>query len=705
MLDIQLLRTDLRGTAERLARRGFFLDIAKFESLETKRKDLQTRTQEFQARRNAASRQIGNAKSRGEDVCPLMAEVSDLGNELARNEAQLEEIQNELQQILLQTPNLPHDSVPEGKSETDNREVRRRGTPRSFDFKVNDHVSIGENLGLLDFATAAKLSGSRFSLMTGGLARLHRALAQFMLDIHTQEHGYVEAYVPYLVNAESLRGTGQLPKFENDLFRIPRLKDEAGETEESTCATSAFHSGGGSAIREENWYLIPTSEVPLTNTVRDQIVALEALPIKLTAHTPCFRSEAGSYGRDTRGMIRQHQFDKVELVQIAHPGSSYEALEELLGHAEKILQKLELPYRVMALCTGDMGFSAAKTYDIEVWLPAQNAYREISSCSNCEAFQARRMQARFRNEKGKTELLHTLNGSGLAVGRTLVAILENYQNADGSISVPRILQPYMAGMDRLAPRQKNKSHRSFFPLKEDLIMQDKSGSGTIPLGAREGSVLESEVREAIARGNNVQQAVRDLTIKALSTQPDFESLRRVLTAVMQGVREGAQQILQHNSGQVHTALKPVLEAIAGLDAALAQFAEASKLALEEAAGRAQKFSREELTRVRSELEGVEQLFLEIVQASASSAHQAVSETLHDFVTHAKRNGTAVGSRLEDTLAAFNQEVSSTGQTGFETGVRLTHAITSLMSQAAAGVLGGVAQSVKPKRKRSDRGRE
>jgi seryl-tRNA synthetase len=705
MLDIQLLRTDLCGTAERLAKRGFFLDIAKFESLETRRKNLQTRTQELQARRNAASRQIGNAKSRGEDVHPLMAEVSDLGNELGRNEAQLEEIQNELQQILLQTPNLPHDSVPEGNSEAGNREVRRWGTPRSFEFPVNDHVSIGENLGLLDFATAVKLSGSRFSLMTGGLARLHRGLAQFMLDIHTQEHGYVEAYVPYLVNAESLRGTGQLPKFENDLFRIPRLKDEAGETGTPAHETRASHSGGGSAIREENWYLIPTSEVPLTNTVRGQIVAPEALPIKLTAHTPCFRSEAGSYGRDTRGMIRQHQFDKVELVQMTHPRSSYDALEELLGHAEKILQKLELPYRVMVLCTGDMGFSAAKTYDIEVWLPAQDAYREISSCSNCEAFQSRRMQARFRNEKGKTELLHTLNGSGLAVGRTLVAILENYQNADGSVSIPRILQPYMPGMDRLAPTRKNNSPQSFSPLEEDLIMQDKSGSGTIPSASGEGSALESEVREAIARGNNVQQAVRDLTIKALSTQPDFESLRRILTAVMQGVREGAQQVLHHNSGQVHTVLNPVREAVAGVDAALAQFAEASKLALQEAAGRAQKFSREELTRVRSELEGIEHLFLEIVQASASSAQQAVSETLHDFVTHAKRNGTAVGSRLEDTLAAFNREVSSTGQMGFETGVKLTHAITSLMSQAAAGVLDGVAQSVKPKHKRSARGSE
>ena len=326
--------------------------------------------------------------------------------------------------MLLDVPNLPHESVPKGKDETANAEVRRVGVPRTFNFAVKDHVSVGEGLGQLDFETAAKLSGARFSLMRGELARLHRALAQFMLDTHTQEHGYTEAYVPYLVNAESLRGTGQLPKFEEDLFVVPR--DE-----------------------QESLYLIPTAEVPLTNTVRDQIIALESLPIKLTAHTPCFRSEAGSYGKDTRGMIRQHQFDKVELVQIVHPEKSYEALEQLVGHAEKILQKLELPYRVMALCTGDMGFAASKTYDLEVWLPAQNTYREISSCSNCEAFQARRMQARFRNEKGKPELLHTLNGSGLAVGRTLVAILENYQNADGSVAIPKALLPYMGGLERL----------------------------------------------------------------------------------------------------------------------------------------------------------------------------------------------------------------------------------------------------------------
>jgi len=429
MLDIQLLRTDLENVAKRLALRGHSFPVAEFNSLEAERKTIQTQTQELQAQRNAASKQIGYAKSKGEDTRSILAEVTGLGNALKQAETQLEKIQFRLQQLLLGVPNLPHDGVPEGRSEADNREVRRWGAPRTFDFAAKDHVTVGENLGLLDFETAAKLSGARFSLLQGGLARLHRALAQFMLDTHTQGHGYTEAYVPYLVNAESLHGTGQLPKFEEDLFVVPH-----GE--------------------QGNYYLIPTAEVPLTNTVRDQIVALESLPIKLTAHTPCFRSEAGSYGRDTRGLIRQHQFDKVELVQIVHPQKSYEALEELTGHAEKILQKLELPYRVMALCTGDMGFSAAKTYDIEVWLPAQNTYREISSCSNCEAFQARRMQARFRNEKGKPELLHTLNGSGLAVGRTLVAILENCQNADGSVSIPEALQPYMGGLARLAAQDK-----------------------------------------------------------------------------------------------------------------------------------------------------------------------------------------------------------------------------------------------------------
>ena len=451
MLDIQLLRTDLVNVARLLATRGYTFPVTEFNSLEAERKILQTRTQELQARRNDASRQIGNAKGRGEDVTAILAEVANLGDELKQVEAQLEQTQTALQHILLQIPNLPHVSVPVGNSEADNREVRRWGTPRSFEFAVRDHVSIGESLGLLDFQTATKLSGARFSLMKGGLARLHRALAQFMLDTHTQEHGYTETYVPYLVNAESLRGTGQLPKFEEDLFRVPRIKDEVENSvyQRAKAEQGEFYLRSGLSVREENWYLIPTSEVPLTNTVRNEIVALESLPIKLTAHTPCFRSEAGSYGRDTRGMIRQHQFDKVELVQIVHPQQSYKALEELTGHAERILQKLELPYRIMALCTADMGFAAAKTYDIEVWLPEQNAYREISSCSNCEAFQARRMQARFRNEKGKPELLHTLNGSGLAVGRTLVAILENFQNADGSVSIPKVLQQYMAGLDRL----------------------------------------------------------------------------------------------------------------------------------------------------------------------------------------------------------------------------------------------------------------
>ncbi len=424
MLDIQLLRTDLENVAKRLSSRGYTFPVEEFNSLETERKVIQARTQELQAQRNSASKQIGNAKGKGEDVSIIMAEVASLGDELKQAETLLEGVQSQLRQLLSGTPNLPHESVPEGRSENDNQEVRRWGTPYSFDFSPKDHVNVGEDLGLLDFETAAKLSGARFSLMKGGLARLHRALTQLMLDTHTQEHDYTETYVPYLVNEESLRGTGQLPKFEEDLFAVP-------------------HGDQG------NYYLIPTAEVPLTNTVRDQIVSMESLPIRLTAHSPCFRSEAGSYGRDTRGMIRQHQFDKVELVQIVHPQKSNEALEELTGHAEKILQKLELPYRVMSLCTGDMGFSAAKTYDIEVWLPAQNAYREISSCSNCEAFQARRMQARFRNEKGKPELLHTLNGSGLAVGRTLVAILENFQNADGSVSIPRVLQPYMGGLTRL----------------------------------------------------------------------------------------------------------------------------------------------------------------------------------------------------------------------------------------------------------------
>jgi len=424
MLDIQALRNDLDGVVATLKKRGFEFDADTFTRLENERKVVQTRTQELQAKRNTTSKQIGIAKSKGEDVAAIMAEVAGLGEQLKTDEARLAEIQAELQQLLLNVPNLPHESVPAGKSEEDNVEVRRVGTPRSFDFEIKDHTDVGIPLGL-DFDTGAKLSGARFTLMKGQIARLHRALAQFMLDTQTEKHGYTECYTPYLVNAETLLGTGQLPKFEEDLFSL--------------------------AHNDSKLYLIPTAEVTLTNTVRDEIVALESLPIKLTAHTPCFRSEAGSYGKDTKGMIRQHQFDKVEMVQIVHPEKSYEALEEMVGHAEHILQALELPYRVVSLCTGDMGFGATKTYDLEVWLPAQNTYREISSVSNCEAFQARRLQARFRNDNGKPELLHTLNGSGLAVGRTLVAILENHQQADGSVTIPAALRPYMGGIERIAP--------------------------------------------------------------------------------------------------------------------------------------------------------------------------------------------------------------------------------------------------------------
>ncbi len=416
MLDIQALRNDLDGVVSALKKRGFDFDAAGFLALEQTRKTLQTRTQDLQAKRNNASKLIGMAKAKGEDVSAVMAEVAGMGDQLKADEAQLSALQAQLQALLLNVPNLPHDSVPAGLSEADNVEVRKVGVPRQFDFAVKDHTDVGTPLGL-DFDTGIKLSGARFTFMRGAIAKLHRALAQFMLDTQTEQHGYTECYTPYMVNADSLIGTGQLPKFEADLFSLNH--------------------------NDSKLYLIPTSEVTLTNSVRDEIVAMEALPIKLTAHTPCFRSEAGSYGRDTKGMIRQHQFDKVEMVQIVHPSKSYEALEEMVGHAERILQDLALPYRVVSLCVGDMGFGAAKTYDLEVWLPAQNTYREISSVSNCEAFQARRLQARFRNEAGKPELVHTLNGSGLAVGRTLVAVLENYQNADGSVTVPEILRPYM----------------------------------------------------------------------------------------------------------------------------------------------------------------------------------------------------------------------------------------------------------------------
>ena len=431
MLDPNLFRTQLDDTAAQLARRGFALDRARIAALEAERKDLQVRTQELQNQRNTQSKSIGQAKAKGEDIAPLLDAVAKIKEELEGAEQRLSVLQDELHGLLAGVPNVPHASVPEGKSENDNVEVRRWGSPREFAFEVRDHVDVGAALGGLDFESAAKVTGSRFAFLHGPLAKLHRALIQFMLDTHTEQHGYTETYAPYLVNAESLYGTGQLPKFKEDLFTI------AGAV------------GEGEQARE--LFLIPTAEVPVTNLARDTIFAAEDLPSKRVCHTPCFRSEAGSYGRDTRGMIRQHQFEKVELVQLVSADQSWAALEELTGHAEAILQALELPYRVMALCAGDMGFSAAKTYDLEVWLPAQQAYREISSCSNFEAFQARRMQARWRNpETGKPELLHTLNGSGLAVGRTLVAILENYQEADGSVVVPNVLRPYLGGLERIA---------------------------------------------------------------------------------------------------------------------------------------------------------------------------------------------------------------------------------------------------------------
>jgi len=429
MIDIQLLRKDIDTAAARLATRKYQLDVSAFSALEAERKAIQTRTEELQGKRNALSKQIGMLKGKGEDTTAVMAEVAGLADELKANEAALAKVQESMAQFMAAMPNLPHESAPQGLDESGNVEVRKVGAVPAFDFAVRDHVDIGERLGL-DFETATKITGSRFSMMKGGMARLHRALAQFMLDTHTERHGYTECYTPYMVNADSLRGTSQLPKFEADLFSVKK---------------------GGVEGEGETFYLIPTSEVSLTNVVRDEILALDALPLKMTAHTPCFRSEAGSYGRDTRGMIRQHQFDKVELVQVVHPEQSYAVLDEMVGQAEFILTSLGLPYRVMLLCTGDMGFSAAKTFDIEVWLPAQNTYREISSLSNCEAFQARRMQARFRNAQNKPELVHTLNGSGLAVGRTLVAVLENYQQADGSVIVPEVLRPYMGGLERLTP--------------------------------------------------------------------------------------------------------------------------------------------------------------------------------------------------------------------------------------------------------------
>lgn len=428
MLDIQLLRQDLNNIAQKLLNRGFKLDTETFQSLEQQRKQLQLRTEELQAQRNNLSKQIGGLKAQGQhdQANEIMAEVAKIKIELEDTEQKYQSIQTQINEMLLNIPNLPHVDVPVGKDENDNIEIRRVGTPREFDFPIKDHVDLGEPLGL-DFKTASELSGARFSVMRGPIARLHRALAQFMLDTHTQQHGYIEHYTPYIVNPEILLGTGQLPKFAEDMYKIDCGLDE----------------------QKQEQYLISTAEITLTNTVRERVLSKDELPKKLTAHTPCFRSEAGSYGKDTRGLIRQHQFDKVEMVQIQRPEHSYAALEEMVGHAEKILQLLELPYRVIVLCTGDMGFGAAKTYDLEVWVPAQNTYREISSCSNCEDFQARRMQARFKDEEGKNQLVHTLNGSGLAVGRTLVAILENHQNADGSINIPKALQPYLGGQSQL----------------------------------------------------------------------------------------------------------------------------------------------------------------------------------------------------------------------------------------------------------------
>ncbi len=421
MLDPKLLRSDLDAVSQQLARRGFTLDTGTLQTLEERRKAIQVETQELQAERNSRSKGIGKAKAAGEDIAPLLKEVEGLGDQLKAKEQELALLQDELTGLLMGIPNIPHESVPAGKGEEDNPVLRTWGEPTAFGYEARDHVALGEQLGQLDFEAASRLTGSRFCVMQGPLARLQRALTQFMLDTHTRDHGYREVYVPYLVNADSLRGTGQLPKFEEDLFRT---------------------SG------EADYYLIPTAEVPVTNLARGSILEADQLPVRYTAHTPCFRSEAGSYGKDTRGMIRQHQFEKVELVQLVAPGQSYDALEQLTGHAETILQQLQLPYRVVTLCSGDIGFSAAKTYDLEVWLPGQQKYREISSCSNFEAFQARRMQARWRNpETGKPELLHTVNGSGLAVGRALVAVMENYQQADGSIQIPDVLKPYMGGIE------------------------------------------------------------------------------------------------------------------------------------------------------------------------------------------------------------------------------------------------------------------
>jgi seryl-tRNA synthetase len=442
MIDPKLLRSDPGAVAANLARRGFALDVARLGELEESRKKWQIRSDELRNERNVNAKSVGKAKAQGQDVAPLLKQVETLGEELARAETELAAVQRDLDQIALNMPNLLNDAVPEGRDESANKEVRRWGEPRKFDFKPRDHVDLGESLGQMDFAAAGKVAGARFSVLSGPLARLHRAIIQFMLDLHTGEHGYRETYVPYLVNAESMTGTGQLPKFEGDAFIV--------RSGAALAATSGADGKPAAPAEDKKLYLIPTAEVPVTNLIRDTIIEAEKLPVRLVAHTPCFRSEAGSYGKDTRGMIRQHQFEKVELVHFAKPQDSYAEHELLTRNAEEVLKRLELPYRVMLLCAGDIGFGSAKTYDLEVWLPGQQAYREISSCSNFEAFQARRMQARWRNpETGKPEPLHTLNGSGLAAGRTLVAVIENYQQADGSITVPAALRPYMGGVETI----------------------------------------------------------------------------------------------------------------------------------------------------------------------------------------------------------------------------------------------------------------
>jgi seryl-tRNA synthetase len=450
MLDPRLLRADLENTARQLARRGFVLDTSSIAAMEERRKRIQIDTQQLQAERNVNAKAVGQAKAKGQDAAGLLAESARISERLKQLEGELATVQAEVEDVALGIPNLPHASVPEGKDEKENQECRRWGEPRKFDYMPKDHVDIGAALGTLDFDTAAKIAGARFAVMQGSLARLHRALIQFMLDLHTRAHGYTEVYVPYMVNAASLRGTGQLPKFEQDLFAVQHKALGADVSVDRIGPQGEIPEEARGRVTPAKLYLIPTAEVPVTNIVRDVIVESERMPLRYVCHTPCFRSEAGSYGKDTRGMIRQHQFEKVELVQIVSAEKSYQAHEELTGHAEKVLQLLELPYRVMVLCTGDMGFSAAKTYDLEVWLPGQQKFREISSCSNFEDFQARRMQARWRNPgTGKPELVHTINGSGLAVGRTLVAILENYQERDGKVRIPKVLMPYMDGREYL----------------------------------------------------------------------------------------------------------------------------------------------------------------------------------------------------------------------------------------------------------------